>query len=81
MLTLQLCDFQGIWTSITRNPYKLMIFQGLSPYPLSPSGSAYDAQHVIRVLIAYAIVKDSDMSGQTISHDRDYTACANQQMI
>ena len=37
MLTWQLCDFQGIRTSITREPYKFVIFKGGGgPDPLSP---------------------------------------------
>ena len=37
---LAACDFQGIQTSISRKPFKFVIFQGGSD-PLSPSGSAH----------------------------------------
>ena len=40
MLTWQLCDIQGIWTSITRKPYKFVIFQWGSGPLVSPSESA-----------------------------------------
>ena len=44
MLTWQLCDFQGIRTSITRKPYKFVIFRGGgggSGPPVPTSGSAH----------------------------------------
>ena len=41
-LARQICDFQGIRTSIAKKPYILDIFQGGGPDPpLSPSGSAH----------------------------------------
>ena len=42
MLAWQLCDFQGIQTSIAKKPYIFVIFQGGSGPPVPPSGSAYD---------------------------------------
>ena len=44
MLTWQLCDFQGIKTSIAKKPYILVIFQGVrTPCPL------FGSVHVVYV--------------------------------
>ena len=45
MAHIKFCEYQGIRTSITRKPYKFVIFQGgLEPLPPPPppSGSAHD---------------------------------------
>ena len=42
MLAWQLCDFQGIRTSIAKKPYIFVIFSGGGVWtPCPPSGSAY----------------------------------------
>ena len=43
----QLCDFQGIQTSIAKKTYIFVVFQG-GPDPLPPSGSAHDSSHIWR---------------------------------
>ena len=51
MLTWQLCDFQGIRTSIARTPYTFVIFQG-GPDPLPPSGSAHhSAMNILLIML------------------------------